>query len=142
MATVKQDEVKQADVNEVLASLLLKITELENKVEKQNAKVTADEPINIRRADHPEAGGGWIVTTPRQEYSGVTMGVQFKGGVGIVDEDLDNADFIANKLEHDFGYGVKAVTPDELGKFRKYMAGVKTQETKTMGEKLVAPGYR
>ena len=141
MATVKQEEVK-VDVNELLAKLLVEVSDLRQQVNNQTAKVPADEPSNIRRADHPESGGGWIITTPRQEYSGVTMHIEFRGGLGIVDEDLDNADFIVDKLEQDFGYGVRVADAKELNGFRKYMAGVKTKETKTMGEKLVSPGYR
>lgn len=48
---------------------------------------------------------GFIVTTPSKAYNGVTMGIQFRNGRGIV-LDSPEAHQIVTALRNDFGYEV------------------------------------
>lgn len=54
---------------------------------------------------------GFIVTTPSKTYNGVTLGIQFRNGRGII---LDGQDSnrIVDMLRNDFGYS--AVHADNL----------------------------
>ena len=65
--------------------------------------------------------------------------MQFSGGIGIVDEDLPEADAIVHRLEHDFGYTVLAVGADDLALARKAQMRRGQQQQRTLAEKLAQP---
>lgn len=62
--------------------------------------------------------GGWLVTTPNAEYSGVTAGLRFGGGKAFLPENKENAEFLSIRLANDFGYEVIQLTAEEVGKMR------------------------
>ena len=145
-ADAQQAEAPKQEVTvgaDVMGMLLGEIAAL--KLELQQVKMATGKmpapngPKSIRRQDHPEAGGAWLVTTPVENYAGVTAGVQFSGGIGIVDEDLPEADAIVHRLEHDFGYTVLAVGADDLALARKAQMRRGQQQQRTLAEKLAQP---
>lgn len=142
MATKQETNTPTISTEEMIAVMMKEIAALKVQLEQQNAKLPTEESVVVKRADRPEAGGGWIVHTPRHDYSGVTHGIEFKAGTGVVDEDRENADLIVNRLEHDFGYRVIAVDAQGIATVRKQLAGVRIEDTKSVGEKLAVPAYR
>jgi len=105
------------------------------------AKITPDNPNSkIVRTDHPEKNGGYIVKMPR-DWSGMRMGINFRMGIGIIDEALPNCDEIAHWMEADFGYQILSATEDELNQTRRMLEGVQIREQpKTAAEKLMHVG--
>lgn len=77
------------------------IKELEERIEQ------LDKQANDREAMINESKGlsGFVVTTPNANYSGVTYGIMFRNGRGIV-LDGPEAARIINALRNDFGYTV------------------------------------
>lgn len=97
----------------------------------------------MRRSDHPEPGGAWVVSTPMAEYSGDTCGVAFVGGIGIVDEDMPDADRVVHQLEHDFHYLVKSIPGVDVAAARKLqMTRGARKPQQSLAEKLSGPAGR
>ena len=124
---------------DVVTALLEELKSLRADVAALQA-VTAKMPPTVKgriaRKDRPPDGGAWLVTTPNDEYAGKTCGIQFQGGIGIVDVERPNAEPIVHKLEHDFGYTVQPVGPDELNQVRKTQAMAEAR-AKSLVEKLM-----
>ena len=129
------------DNSAVMAELMKMVGELRNEVAELKAakdlKLPKMETKKVRRPDHPEPGGAWVVRTPL-EYNGSTANVTFVNGLAVVDEDAENADGIIHQLEHDFGYTVQVIQAAEVAAIRKLMAAPGKQK-KGLAEKLAEP---
>lgn len=103
-------------------------------------KIPKGSNSKIVRDDHPEPGGGYIVKMPT-EWNGSRMGINFKLGVGIVDEGLDRCDEIAHWMQADYGYEVIPATEAEINKMRRMLDAAKIDESKkSIPEKLMQVG--
>jgi hypothetical protein len=120
------------------------IKRLEEKTEILLAADTIAEetPERYRRTDHPEEGGGWLVKSPNEGFSGKVQGVHFTYGYGIVDEEQANSDMIVTRFENDYGYTVETLTPKQLIQMYKQLAKRETAEKpkQSMGEALAQTG--
>jgi hypothetical protein len=138
VASKKEDVVVETGPASEVEEMKAEVAELRSLLQKVGALgkfvVPDDGPKKIQRADKPGDGGGWVAQTP-MEYWGVAMGIEFRGGVGIVDVELPNAEEIVHNLEHDFGYKVQAVEGAELAEIRKLQAMMKKPDQSIL-EKL------
>lgn len=81
------------------------------------------------KASMPVGMSGWLVTAPNKGYTGVTLGVMFRGGQAFI-PDGAGAEKIAKELAGDFNYAVKRVEDwrnmgqDETEKVRRSMIDV------------------
>ena len=82
-------------VKMTLDEALKRVTELEEEVKQLKASV----PVGM---------SGWLVTAPNKMYSGVTLGVMFRGGQAFVPDGAD-AERITREMAGDFGYSVQRV---------------------------------
>jgi hypothetical protein len=112
---------------------------------KKRKKISKDDPSSvITREDNPGENGGWVVEARNKAYSGMTCGVQFTGGLAIVDVAFPDSEKVVHKLEHEFEYAVTALDEQELNDARREIAmgnnpfGQKEKEL-TVGEKLLKP---
>lgn len=91
-------------------------------------KPIIDKTSVIERADKPEPGGGWVIEVERKDFTGMRQGIEFKGGIGIVPVEMEEAERRVHWLENDFGYQVQALNAEELAKYYRIQAGVKETE--------------
>lgn len=107
----------------------------------KGGKIIQESGETVKRADRV-AGGGWLVKTPIETYSGITEGVMFADGMALVDEDMEGADQKVHRLEHDHGYQVAAISGDEISNLRKLMAMRQNGGAggRTLLEKMTLPG--
>jgi len=135
----KQDELLKAQ-QELIEQLAAKVDKLEIEMQEapQGRKSFPEKDLPFRREDHPDEGGGWVIQSPKDSYTGKTAGVSFVGGYAIVYEDDENADRKVHQLQHDFGYTVTSLDKDGLYDARKLVQ--RAQETartdQTLLEKL------
>jgi len=147
MADERTEEAKSAKILSTvldrLEQLALENRELKQERDRYRAlgpKITPDSQVAIVRAERPPEGGAYVVKMPRS-WNGTRMGITFRGGVGVIDASLENADTIAHWMEADYGYEIVAVGPKDLLRVRKSMEGVKVNDKDmTATEKLMSTG--
>lgn len=85
-------------------------------------------------------GGGWLIETPNQEYSGPTAHVRFMNGRAVVAANEQDAGIKLHRLQNDFGYKVTVLSED---KFKQVMyeiaTGTPLHAEQSAAEKLVLP---
>lgn len=73
------------------------------------------EQIAARDAALSHSGeDGWLITTTNRGYSGVTAGVEFRGGRGFVPASRPGAEMLVRILTGDFGYRAQRMTAQEF----------------------------
>ena len=110
-----QDTIKEKNKN---------IADLENQVKEL---LKQKEAFEAQVKDY-KGLSGFIVTTPSRTYNGVTLGIQFRNGRGIILDGPDS-DRIVNMLRNDFGYSVVHADnlhdiPEAQGQVAKSMAEI------------------
>ena len=87
--------------------------------------------IESMKAAMPVGMSGWLVTTLNKQYSGITLGVMFRGGQAFI-PDGAGAERIAREMQNDLGYQVQRVEDwhslgrDESDQVRRNMIDVLT----------------
>ena len=130
--------------------LLEVLTEQQKKIDLLLAERAAYRPLGkitplaadskIVRKDHPDKGGGFIVKMPR-EWTGERMGVNFRNGFGVIDEEHPQCDYLAHWMEADYGYQVAPATDEQITRLRKMLDGAPVKEREeTTAEKLLDVG--
>ena len=106
-----------------------------------NTKITPDDPRSkVHLEKRPPKGGAFIVKMPTQ-WSGTRMGIVFRNGIGIIDEERHNCDELAFWMQADYGYKVLPADEKEVNKMRKALDGVELVEpAQTTAEKLLDMG--
>lgn len=144
----KRDSSVANATSDLLIDLMTRLETQEQEIKRLKAarenfrptKITPDDASSvIKRDDHPGPGGGWVVETPL-EWSGVRSTIRFVAGVGIIDESLENADYLAHLFEHDYKYKVTPATADQLSKIRRMREVIGVSTPMTVNEKLMTQG--
>jgi len=82
-----------------------------NKMTLDEALKTIDDlkaEIEKLRESMPVGMSGWLITAPNKAYSGITLGVMFRGGQAFI-PDGPGAEKIAKEMSGDLGYEVRRV---------------------------------
>lgn len=112
------------------AELEQEIAELRATIEELHEQLSARDAIVAKSAED-----GWLVTTPNARYSGVTAGVEFRGGRTFIPK-VEGTESIIRLLQFDFGYKVTPMTSKD---FQALKVEAPAPEEKTMLENIMMP---
>lgn len=137
---------KQEEEIETLKDLIeTKLAALEHPINTEN---TLNEYIGERHnplagLTEPPDGGGWIIRTANDTYSGKTYGIKFVSGVAVLDKKQPNASKIAKQIKADFGYSVMIASANDMNSMRAWMLEMMSNPDtqQTVEQKLMRPNY-